>query len=480
MKDFIESTYLNYEKSFQAFKELLTTNYEIEAYPPVTAEHVTFGKEFPGALIRKPNYKNCMFIESKFDSADGALSRFHNCSFESCNLNNCDLRYCDIFDTNFQANQGNSIIESCNFSFGNFVNSHFTNTLFYGCSFRQMQLENSSFRYCTMKYCSIEQSSIKNCLFEDLDLRKVGVRYCTFENITFKSTIFHILDLTRNYGLIQELQKSQEPVLVAYKNDKVMSLKEAIVYLWNLVSYYLETKQFYELINVYAIHDEYEKIFNILPKAFKSVISACDFAALQDLCSLIVKLNICSDKQLRDFYSLIKQMIRPDIFPHYLRKNYNTYIENIRYILVDNPYNNPEADILLKTNIESLNDVDMANLLISIETNIKELAPKVNTVIKLTHHSPYDVMITLYGALPDIFMICQMFYYCLGGAKSFSDLKGSRKEKTINKVKKQLPTSENVNQKSSKRIELAFGKIFSFKYEKEYTKRIEILEYTIK
>lgn len=65
MDDYLEPIYSNYEKSFQAFKTLLTTDYEIEAYPPAIAKDESFGKEFPGSLIRKPKYKNCIFVKSR-------------------------------------------------------------------------------------------------------------------------------------------------------------------------------------------------------------------------------------------------------------------------------------------------------------------------------------------------------------------------------------------------------------------------------
>ena len=480
MTDYLESVYENYETAFQTYKELLTTEYEIESYPPAIAENKIFGIEFPGSLIHKPQYMNCTFISSKFDSSDGILSKFHNCSFNDCIFNNCDLRYCDIYASSFLSKQSKSIINSCNFSFGNFIDSKFINTNFAGCSFRQMQLENISFQHCTMHHCSIEQSIIKNCSFEDLDLRKTGVRYSTFENVKFNSVTFHILDLARNYGLIQQLQNSDQTICIAYKNDKTMCLDEAISYLHKLIPYYLETNQFYELINVYNIYGEYEKIISLLPTAFKSVITTCDFAALLDLCSLIAKMKICTDKKLREFYVLIKQFINPDKFPHYLRKSYNTYIENIKHILVDNPYDNPEANIMLNTNINSLSEVDMGKLLTSIETSLEELAPEVDASIHLTHHSPYDILIVLYGALPDILMVCQMFYYTLGGAKAFSDLKNSRNEKVINKNLKHPPRTSKTNEELIKRIELSMGKSFVFKYEKEVNKRIESLEYTIK
>lgn len=479
MAEYLDQIYLNYEQSFREYKSLLTTTYELDSYPPRHAQNQMFGIDFPGALIRKPLYEECMFIESKFNASDGALSKFHECQLIDCLMDNCDFRYCDIYASIFSSNKNKFQINSSNFSYGNFINSKFTDIEFSGCSFRQMQLEKTLFKNCIITHSSIEQSSIKDCIFENVDLRKVGVRYCTFENVRFKSVTFHILDLARNYGLIQLLQKS-ENIKIAYENGKEMSLNEALPRLKALIPYYFETQQFYELLNVYIMYNDQEAILNVLPFAFNTVIKVCDFAALQDLCALIVKFRICTEKQLRYFYTMIKQLIIPDNFPHYLRKSYNTYIENIQYILVDNPYNNPQAHIILKTDIETLADIDMSLLLKSIETNINDLAPNIDTSIELTRHSPYDIAIVLYGMLPEILTVCQIFYYSLGGTKAFSDLKNSLKEKTDNNRK--VVKSNNIDNndvESIKRIELSVGKFFSFKLEKEYIKRVKSMEYTI-
>ncbi len=462
--------------AFNLYKYLLTTNYDIEDFPPSIAENKTFGISFPGAHIRKPQYYNCVFLGSRFESSDGALTKLHSCTLKDCYFENCDLRYCDIYKSQFISPANKMKIASCNFSFGNFIKSQFLGTSFSGCSFRQMQFEETEFNSCSFIYCSLEQSTISNCIMKNLDFRKVGVRYCDFSNTLLENVVFHILDLPRNFGLIQLLEMSNKPVKVAFKNDQTMSLRQALVYLENLIPFYYETEQFYELINVWYSSANYDNILNFLPIAFERVIKKNDFSALQDLCSLVVKLNVCNKKQLRDFYVLINQLIVPDEFPHYLRKSYNTYIENIKYILVDNPSNNPEASIVLKTDILSLGNDDMSKLLMSIEKNIEELAPGVDTTIQLTHHSPYDVFITLVGDLPEILTVCQIFYYCLGGAKSFSDLKNSKREK----VKKKIPSKENTTEKTNKRIELSIGKHIDFKYEKEYTSHVESLEYTIK
>lgn len=93
MEKKIDAQYLDYERSFREFKSLLTTDYELDSYPPVLAENTTFGSEFPGALIRKPQYSKCTFVGSTFNASDGAFSKLHHCRFYDCKLNNCDFRY---------------------------------------------------------------------------------------------------------------------------------------------------------------------------------------------------------------------------------------------------------------------------------------------------------------------------------------------------------------------------------------------------
>ena len=325
----MSTTKEDFKKSFQDFKALLTTGYDLENYPPAKAEGKTFGTEFPGALIHKSFYKDCKFNGSKFESSDGAFSKFHDCSFDDCFFDNWDLRYCDINKSSFQK----TTISGCGFSFGNFIDTHFTGIPFSSCSFRQMQLENTSLEQCTISGSSFEQSDIKHCVLKDLDLRFVGVRYCDFEGTTFENVVFHILDLPRNYGLVEQLHKSSKPVYVAYKNDKLMPLEEAVDYLKKLIPYYLETHQFYELLTTYALHKEYDKIREVLPTVIETLITSCDFSTLQDICTLIVKIGFCSDEESSKLNSQIQELIVTDKFPHYLKKSYQHYITNIKSIL---------------------------------------------------------------------------------------------------------------------------------------------------
>ena len=479
MNQELDKIYSDYEQSFKVFKSLLTTDYALESYPPARAEKISFGADFPGGLIRKPQYIDCRFVGSIFNSSNGSLSKFHGCEFIDGTLENCDFRYCDILKSSFSSKEEPMVISSCNFSYGNFIETIFNKVHFSGCSFRQMQLENTSFNQCSMEYSTIEQSTIRDCSFAEIDMRKVGVRYCIFENVEFRSVTFHILDLARNYGLIQLLQKSPDKVQIAYKNEKTMSLEEAISQIEKLLPYYLETKQFYEMLNVYAAFQRTDKIVELLPFAFECVVKDHDFADLQDLCTLIVKFDIFSGKQLREFYTMIKRLIVPDNFPHYLQKSYSSYIENIKHILVDNPNGYPEAQILLKTDITAIDGPEISGLLKSIESNVEDIAPGTMSSIQLTKHSPYDVLIVLCGVLPEILRVCQVFYYALGGTKAILDIKDSLKERTENRIKTKPYHASDGDIHKSKKIELALGKVILFKYETEYTKHVKSREYTI-
>ena len=39
MPEYLDQIYLNYEQSFKEFKSLLTTNYEVDSYPPRHAQN---------------------------------------------------------------------------------------------------------------------------------------------------------------------------------------------------------------------------------------------------------------------------------------------------------------------------------------------------------------------------------------------------------------------------------------------------------
>lgn len=474
--NYLDKITSNYEASLVEYLSLLTRDNENELLPPAKADGLLFGKDFPGKLIQKPFYTKCIFVCSNFVSSDGILSRFHECNFKDCFFSNCDFRYCDFIHNIFKSEDITSSIKSCNFSYGNIIDSEFNGIIFDGCSFRQMQLEKVRFVKSTFNSSSIEQSIISNCCFDNVDLSRSVIRYCTFDEVDFYNVKFHILDLPKNYGLVKLIDQAKGEVSIIYGNGIVISLSEALSRLHKLITYYFETNQFYESVNLCAIYNDYETISGILPIAFKTIISNYDFPSLEDLCSLIVNLDIFTSKQLREFYNAICELVVPEKLPHYLIKSHNTYMENIKNILVSNPNNYPTAHILLKTNILSLGDSDIVGLLKFVEISINEAAPNAVCSIELTHHSPYDVLVVLHGLMPELLLACQMLYYSLGGIKSYIDIKHSCKEKTNNNLRN-APGQE---EKTMKTVELSLGKNFSLKYHKEYIKRVETMEYTIK
>ena len=73
----MSTTKEDFKKSFQDFKALLTTGYDLEDYPPSIIKGKTFDTKFPNALIFKPTYEDCKFIGTNFEGTNMANSKLH-------------------------------------------------------------------------------------------------------------------------------------------------------------------------------------------------------------------------------------------------------------------------------------------------------------------------------------------------------------------------------------------------------------------
>ena len=90
---------ISYEDSLYLYKAVQPTSLSNEGLPPEKAYNKDFFDDFPGNLIQKPQYSDCRFYGSNFNSSNGAYSKFHHCSLFDCHLDNCDFRYSDFLQT---------------------------------------------------------------------------------------------------------------------------------------------------------------------------------------------------------------------------------------------------------------------------------------------------------------------------------------------------------------------------------------------
>lgn len=471
-----------YKKAFSVYKNLITTNRAPECYPPTYATDTDFGAEFPGDLIDKPKYKNCKFRKSEFRAADGALSQFHSCVFSDCIFDNCDFRYCDIYDCKFGKKSGlkQANINNCNFSYGNFVNLEFHGIDFHGCSFRQMRIDNTCFADSIVEGCAVEEATVERCSFRNVDFSKSSFRYCVFRKTEFINVKIHILDLLKNLGLLGMLQSCQDNVEIVFGNGQKVSFLSALPILKSILPYYYETNKFFEVLNFLAYKQDVNRMKSLLPIAFERTSRNLDFPALQNLCTLLVYTKLFTNEELKNFYEFIDHLFSPDSLPYYLRKSYNMCISNIRNILVENPDNLPQAKIILKTDIDSLSDQSIQQLLADAELNIRLLSEDISFSIHLTKKSPYEILISLCGVLPEILKICQAFYYLFGGVKSLSEIRSTLREKVKTKSAGQDESNSSPGPVYSvKKVELSLGNFFNLKYEKKALAHVKSMEYVI-
>ena len=465
-------------QSSHLFFSLLTNkNVNMVDPPPQYAKNADFDVNFPGKFINSPTFINCRFNGSIFDSPAGESTNLESCGFFDCTLHNGDFRYCNFQDTIFTSKHGQSLIDICNFSYGNFIGTRFVQTTLTRNSFRGMLIDSCSFQDCQFDSSGFERSNIRNCNFVNLDFSKIVFRFCNFDNVQFSNVTIHILDLAKNSGLIEQLSKVPSEVKIFYGDGKFTSLEEALFKLPGLTPYYLSNKEYYYAINILAMQNRLEEVWALLPDAFNHVIWTKNFAALQDLCSLIARIKKYNETQLQELYNIIKKQTVPEKLPYHQLKSYSTYMENIKSILLENPHGYPSATITIGTNVLPNNMDQLAPLLKAVETNLHDLLPEVAPRIQITHHSPYDVIIFLYATLPELLRVCQMFYYTFGGLKSLKDIASSRHEKAIRQPK--VPeTNAIVTKKNIKKKTVSLS-IRGFHYQKECETLVESVEYLI-
>lgn len=459
--------------SYKLFSSLQTKNHNSSEKPPKFAENMNYDENFQGMFIDKPIYSYCVFKGTVFERSAGESTRLNFCTLYDCNFSNCDFRYCDFENTKFESLEDTCFIRNSNFSYGTMINTQFLSTDIFGTPFREMQMESCTFKDCKFDSFGFERTTIKNSSFENIDMSKIVFRFCDFKNVSFKNVTIHILDLAKNFGLINELQLHGEDIKIFYGQNNFISLDEALAILPNLMSYYLNEKEYYYVINILMLENRYDEIWYLLEEAFEYVILCKDFATLQDLCGLVVNLNVFKQEQLIQLYNIIKIKATPNDMSNHQMKSYSSYLENIKNILLDNPQKYPTASIIIRTNVAPHNISELTPLLKAIDTNIYQTNANIIPKIQITHHSPYEIEVIFHALLPELLNICQMFYYAFGGVKALKEIMSSRHEKADNKNKKK--TNKKLK---SKNISLNFGKI-NFQYHEECEEIVESIEYSI-
>lgn len=471
---YADTDQINFEDSLKLFHEFSVKSQDYKYLPPINADNKDFGSDFPGSLIHKPRYSNCRFHHSTFKASNGAFSVFKNNSLYDCHFEDANFSYSNFEGCSFEKKEQFSILAT-GFSFSSFSQCHFKGIAFQGISFRDVYIEDCIFENCGMNNSSFERASIKNTVFKNIDFRNIGIRYCQFSDVVFQDVVFPILDLTNNIGLISIIESQREAIRFSLGYKKEVYLEEAKSLLLGLLPYYKETQQYFPMINIFLLVNDIEKVNKLLPIALEYSVKQYDFDTLQNLCQLITNSGLFSVVQLKKFYDLIGSFIKPETFPYNLKKGYNVYMGNIKNILIDNPNNCPCATINLSTTINCKTLELIPEVIKDIEAAIRIVNPLLLSSIKLIHHSPYDILITLYGILPELLAICQTFYYAFGGIKTLSELKKSRHERAENHSQN-FNANKIIEQTKSKNLTFSAG---PFQFKKETSSVVKKIEYYI-
>lgn len=464
----------SFDSALDLFKNYSTKSGEYNSthIPPIYAENKDFGSDFLGSLIHRPHYINCRFHNSKFQASNGAFSVFEACYFYDCYLEDANLNYCQFTDCQFIKKE-HFDIKGTGFNFSDFSKIIFQGIDFKGVSFRDINLNGCTYDGCTISNSSFERAEIKNCSFKNMDFRNAGIRYCKFSDVIFENVTFPILDLVNNIGLVRIFENQQDQVCFSLGNNGTVSLEKAKKLLLQIEPYYKGTGEYFSLINLYMINGFTEKAKELIKEALEYSVKQHNFETLRNICDLIVSLDIFDASQLRDIYERIKITVDPEKLPYNLQKGHLIYMDNIKNILLDNPFGYPCGRIELSTNIEIDEQEKLVSLLKDIEKVITSVDPQISPCLQITHHSPFDILIIIYSKLPEILLVCQIFYYSFGGYKLFDDIKNNRHESATNNDSGNVKADGILTEERAQSLNFSIGPIHFQKESKSFVKKVE-------
>ena len=260
--------------------------------------------------------------------------------------------------------------------------------------------------------------------------------------------------------------------------ESEVSIEEAIAILPGLLPYYRGARLYYPLLNALNILDEKDLLLELLPEAFEYSIAENDFEMLLNLCELLVRINRFNKSELKAFYDMISDLIKPDKLPFHLHQSYLAYMDDIKNVLVENPNSLPMAKIAFKTNVPPQNLDNVFPLVADIQNTIFEVDPNISPRFEITHNSPYDVIVYFCANMADLLVICQIFYYAFGGAKSLMELASEWHGNTKQPKRSERKSNEEKKVKAEKHIDLEMGPI-KFNYSSKYEDIVDNVEYFI-
>lgn len=355
----------------------------------IKAYNKKYNSTFDGSSIIKSEFDNCIFKEVSFNGTAGESSKFVNCSFFDCYFNNARLDNSNFSGAKFLLHKNATIIQSSDFSNCDFSNVLFENVSIVGCNFIESWFENTIINNCNYSYCNFENSMFDSISIVDSDLSRVSLDYVEFYNCKLINSTFQMFSILRSFNGLKYIDKYQDEVYLKFPESKEsISGRKFLNILNDIRAYFFYKKDFFALANIEIYLGKNEDAFNSILLGLENSLIIRDFKEIKYLCKLASSNMFFTKAQLNRLYSLLtdNNVIEKLSISEY--RNYLSEINNIKRILIDNPYTLPQMKITIETDIDYLDTDNVGKMIEYINVAYNISSQDSPTYLTISHNSP--------------------------------------------------------------------------------------------
>ncbi|MGN1268028.1 MAG: pentapeptide repeat-containing protein [Candidatus Aphodocola sp.] len=361
-----------------------------------------FGADFDGNKIRKSKYINCQFSNVDFNGTSGESSIMTNCRFYDCSFENARFDNSDFTDSKFLPSSNKNTLTACGFSNSNFTNVQLNSLNISGSNFveswfQDSELDNTFFVCCNFEGALFDNVEINNCNFS-----KASLEFVEFNNCIANNSIFQIFSILHSYNGLKLIEKYKDCVYLKFPDsDKQITGNTFLSILDEIEAYFYYKKDFFALANISIFFGKSDNAFKYILFGLDDSFKKKDFKLIRYICKL-ASLNLFFTKaQLSQLYSFLQNNEQISELNYFEYNNYLNEMDNIKKILIDNPYNLPQMKISIETDID-YNDTDnVAEIIKYINKTYNLVSPDSPTYLTISHNSP-DIFDFFLSSDPEI------------------------------------------------------------------------------
>ena len=429
---------------------------------------VVIGKNYTSEdnniAYRKLKHVECGFENVSFDGTDGVSSILIDCRIKGCDIKNAGFRTSDFSQTQFLPSVTKpTTITNTSLHDSNFTASVFQQTNIEGCSFIHSMFRNTEFIDCALRFCDFEDAVFERATFKSIDMTTSGIDFAEFIDVNLQEVTFSCWGILWSFGGLDAIRKFKNEVhLRLPENDTAISAEEFLNCLSDLQAHFFFKKDFFSLANINIFFGNQERAFSYIKEGLLYNLYIKNFRMIKFLCKLASYNHFFTKKQLSQLYYILQSDAIIHKMTSYEYRNYLYEMNDIKKLLVDNPFNLPQIIIKITTDIDNEEQDLLKIFLGNIDQIIKLNASQSIYSTTIRHNSPTfieildsdnlqnlyqlgaNLIISFWGLIPQINTLLGSFTLIKQLCTSDSKLKKKIQEEEL-EIKKEELKNQRLN-----------------------------------